>query len=406
MRLLPELFLDKRWVSRWRYWEHLHEALTRLPYAPGVRITGKRRRNLWLSNYEMMVLSERVRSYPIRLNVEPLNACNLRCPGCHTGVRDVGRSRGAMSLDLYRRILAELGDYLFLVEFHNWAEPLLSKNIDTMIGEAVSYGISTGTSTNLSFPFDEARAERLVSSGLHFLGVSIDGAQQQTYEQYRVAGDLDTVLANCRRIAAVKRRLGSDTPHLIWEFHAFPHNEHDVAHARALAEDIGMEFSLCKGWVVGRDWRPSVLPELDYQPSWFPGPCDFLWQRAVVNHDGGVAPCCSTFAPSDDMGRIALTPEELGSRTFREVWNGERFRQARRLFHGKQAEAAAPANICTACPIRVDFVEYLEHFDLGLPHESFQRGGRPNDSFNYFWNWTKAQLVGGSGGPHHPRTPS
>jgi hypothetical protein len=401
MRLFPELFLDRRSDSRWSYWRYLRQVLTRHPYSPGVRLTKKRLLNLWLSRYEMLTVSERVWSLPIRLNVEPINACNLRCPGCHTGVRDVGRSGGVMSPDLYRRLLAELGEYLFLVDFHNWAEGLLSKNIDTMIREAVAYGIATSTSTNLSFPFNEARAERLVSSGLHVLGVSIDGAQQETYEKYRRGGDLDLVLENCRRIAAVKRRLGSDTPHLIWGFHAFSHNEHDVPHARALAKEIGMEFAVCKGWVVGPDWVPTVLPELDYQAKWFPMPCDFLWQRAVVNNDGGVAPCCATFARSDDMGRITITPEELGSRTFREVWNGERFREARRLFRGKR-EKPAGRNVCTACPVRLNFVEYLEHHGAGLPYESFQPMAKPNEGFNYFWNWTKAQLVAGNGGQSGP----
>ena len=399
MRLLPELFIDRRYDSRWSYWKHLRRVLARLPYSPGVRLTKKRHLNLWLSRYEMLTLSERVWSYPIRLNVEPINACNLRCPGCFTGVRDVGRSRGPMSLDLYRRLLAELGDYLFLVDFHNWAEGLLAKNIYTMIREAVAYGISTGTSTNLSFPYDEARAEQLVSSGLHVLGVSIDGAEQETYEKYRVGGNLNTVLENCRRIAAVKRKLGSETPHLIWGFHAFSHNEQDVPRARALAEEIGMEFAICKGWVVGPDWAPSVLPELDHQAQWYPMPCDFLWQRAVVNHDGGVAPCCATFALSDDMGRIAVTAEEIGSRSFREVWNGERFREARRLFRSKQEKPTGRENICTDCPVRLNFVEYQEHHEAGLPFESFQLIGKPNESFNYFWDWTKAQLAAGGAGP-------
>ena len=34
-----------------------------------------------------------------------------------------------MTLDLYRRLLAELGDYLFEIEFYNWGEPLLASII-------------------------------------------------------------------------------------------------------------------------------------------------------------------------------------------------------------------------------------------------------------------------------------
>ena len=44
-----------------------------------------------------------------------------------------------------------------------------------MVREASARGISTTTSTNFSIPFDAARAEAVVASGLDVLGVSLDG---------------------------------------------------------------------------------------------------------------------------------------------------------------------------------------------------------------------------------------
>jgi hypothetical protein len=92
-----------------------------------------------------------------------------------------------MTLDL--KLLVELGDYFLEVELHNWGEPLLSKFIYTMIEEAHAIGIWTNVSTNFSIPFEPADAERLVASGLSVLGVSIEGARQETHEQHRVKGD-------------------------------------------------------------------------------------------------------------------------------------------------------------------------------------------------------------------------
>src|SRR5207245_2320794 len=87
-------------------------------------------------------------------------------------------------------------------------------------------------------------------------GVSIDGAHQETYEQYRRGGKLDTVLANCRLMRDAKRRLGSATPLLIWEFHVFSHNTDDIERARALAAELEMGIAVVKGWVAGL--RPSM----------------------------------------------------------------------------------------------------------------------------------------------------
>src|SRR5206468_3932305 len=117
-------------------------------------------------------------------------------------------------------------------------------------------GISTVVCTNFSLPFDEARAERLVRSGLKLLGVSIDGSRQDVYEQYRVHGDLDLVTRNCRLVTEAKRRLGSATPRMIWTYHVFAHNRDDVEAARARAHELGMDFHAARGRVVGPDWDP------------------------------------------------------------------------------------------------------------------------------------------------------
>ncbi len=107
-------------------------------------------------------------------------------------------------MDLYRRLLDELGPTLWQIEFYNWGEPLLCKDIYRMIEEAHALGISTQVNTNFSLPFDAERAERPARSGLSILGVSIDGAQQAVYEQYRVGGDLAIVLRNCALVRDAK----------------------------------------------------------------------------------------------------------------------------------------------------------------------------------------------------------
>jgi organic radical activating enzyme len=274
-----------------------------LPYQyEGVQLTPKRVLNYWQGRIEKSRGAEQVRAYPTVLTIEATNVCNLRCPACFTGAGQDGREKSMLQAPLFNRLLNELGDRLLQIEFYNWGEPLLNKNLFPMIRKAADRGISTIISSNLSFPLDDARAEELVRSGLHVLGVSVDGATQAVYEQYRVRGDLALLLDNVKKINAAKQRLGSKTPDLTYEYHLFAHNLHEVEEARRIANELGMRFMLSKGWVAGPDWDPEGTYNGSVRPE--AGRCGFLWDHAVVHNDGGVAPCCATFYKEDDYGSL------------------------------------------------------------------------------------------------------
>lgn len=363
---------------------YLRNLLTPPPY-PGVKLTPKRMTNLWLSRIEGMQGRTKLYSLPIRLTVEASNACNLGCPACFTGLGETnGRRKSLMTMELYRRLLDELGDYLFEMEFYSWGEPLLSKFIFEMIGEATAKGISTTISSNFSIPWNEEKSERLVRSGLHRLGVSLDGATQERYEIYRRKGNIETVLRNCRMVAEAKRKLGSSTPHMIWEFHVFKHNVEDIELAKQLAAEIGMDIAVSKGWQTGEEWDNGG--QYNFFSQAIPFPCLFLWHYGVVNTDGGVAPCCGSFYPEDDMGKLSIEPGELGATTFREVWNGERFQTARRLFSSRTGPTEVKKSICYECPVTTTWERWRNHRLIGRHPWDFVVGYSENDTWNYFWS--------------------
>lgn len=364
-------------------WAWLRRLFAPPPFA-GYRPTPRRLANLWLNRVEQHWTRTRLWSQPYKLIIEPINACNLRCPGCFTGAGGRGRSHSAMPLALYDALLRELGGSLFEVEAFNWGEPLLSPHIYDMIASATARGIATKVNTNFSLPFDAPRAERLVRSGLTTLTVSIDGARQATYERYRVRGDLQTVLANCRLVAAAKRRLGSPTPALNWEFHVFPHNVDDYRAVGALAAELGMNLLVFKGAVPGDDWDAHGEWKFCVDPQ--PMPCVSLWAVAVVNNDGGVAPCNGTFYREDDMGTLGLRPEDVAANGFAAVWNGPRFRTARGFYARRDGTPAERAHVCFDCPQTRGHEDWTRHIAAGGAPGTFKLGYTTNDAWNYFWN--------------------
>jgi MoaA/NifB/PqqE/SkfB family radical SAM enzyme len=379
---------------RWRAF------LTPPPYE-GARITPRRLINLYRMRRHFGRGDIELKSYPVRLTVEATNVCNLRCPGCFTGLEEVGRERSFMPLELYERLLDEMGPYLFQLELYNWGESLLHKQVYDMIARARRHGISTIISTNFSLPFDAEKAERLVSSGLNVLGVSLDGASQETYEQYRVWGDIETVLRNVRLVNEAKTRLASKTPRLVWEFHVFPHNTGDIEQVKTMARELGMDIEVSKGWVAGDDWQADgpVAREVAAQLNGSIGPrmpCTYLWDTAVINNDGGAAACCGSFYRQDDYGRIKIEASDFGSERFRDVWNNWSYRESRRLFTERTGSKAVQRLICFDCPVTVMWERYKAHAAAGGDPVTFDGGYSFNDGFMFFYErknlWSKAEV--------------
>ena len=385
-------------------WYRRARAFLTPPRYEGVRLTPKRLLNLYRMRRHFDRGDASLKSYPVRLTVEATNVCNLRCPGCFTGLGEVGRERSFMPAELFGRLMDEMGDYLFQLEFYNWGESLLHKQIYDMIGQASSRGISTVISTNFSLPFDSERAERLVSSGLSVLGVSLDGASQETYEQYRVRGDFATVIENVRLVNEAKRTLASTTPRLAWEFHVFPHNAGEIDTARAMARELSMDIEVSKGWVAGPDWQAEghVAREVAAQLNGSKGPrmpCTYLWDTAIVNNDGGAAACCGSFYRQDDFGRLKIEASDFGKQSFKEIWNNWSYREARRLFTSRTGSKAAQRLICFDCPVTVMWEGFKAHVASGADPEAYDGGYSFNDGFMFFYErrrlWSGASTGNG-----------
>lgn len=130
-----------------------------------------------------------------------------------------------------------------------------------------------------------------------------------------------------------RNELRSRSPRLICSFHVFEHNQHDVELARSLAGELGMEFSVSKGWVAGPAWASDDGWQFFKDPT--ADRCEMLWKRAVVHVDGGVSPCDGSFYREDDFGSVS-------NMKFREVWNNQKFRKARNLFRSTRPPRGQP----------------------------------------------------------------
>lgn len=301
-----------------------------------------------------------LKGYPYFLTVETGNLCPLNCPLCPTGQQQRSLPTGFFDLTDFKKIMNEIGDYLIQVMLYNWGEPLMNENLFEMIEVAEQKGISTVVSTTLNI-FDKEIKQKLVSSDLDILIVSLDGASQETVEKYQRGNDFKEVIENMRKIQKAKEKLNRTTPSLQWRYIVNKYNEHEIPKAKKMAGDLGVDLELAP---ISCDMSREIFmtPEEQFEDAktWLPenekyslydydkgrrkkileNDCSSLWRHAVINWDGSVFPCCWVHDPKYSFGNAF----EEG---FKKIWNNEKYISARKLIgKGRKSETSTVCNIC------------------------------------------------------------
>src|SRR5690606_29438496 len=204
-------------------------------------------------------------------------------------------------------------------------------------------------STNGHFLHPE-NARKTVASGLDRIIISIDGATQDVYAQYRKEGHLDKVLEGARHLVAARREAGVRHPHIIFQMLVVRPNEHQIEDVRRLAREIGVdEVKLKTAQVYDYAQGNALIPTIDKYSRYrqdaggrwhiknnLLNHCWKLWHACVITWDGLVVPCCFDKDATHRLGN-------LREATFVSVWQGEAYRGFRRqLLQGRDQ-----IDICT-----------------------------------------------------------
>jgi len=292
--------------------------------------------------FGMKRLRERVLGHSA-IRIDASTVCQLRCPICPTAN---GSNRkgivgwGFLKFADFKKII-EGNPRIRKVELSNWGEIFLNPQIRDIMRYAAEKNIELTASNGSNFnTVDEQTIEDIVRYGFCFLSISIDGATNETYQLYRRGGDLNGVLSNIRTLNHYKKKYHTNRPHLRWQFVVFGHNEHEIAQARLMADELGMEF----------------YPKLNYDAAYSPVqdaqavkqasglryasrdefrqgksreyvvPCKQLWFSPQINWDGKLLGCCMNIW--SDFGNVFDTGLE-------NCLKSERYVYTKKLLMGK-----------------------------------------------------------------------
>lgn len=288
---------------------------------------------------------------PFILTIEPTNLCNLSCPLCITGNGRMTRRTGIMDFDHFKTIIDEVGDYLFYLLLYQQGEPFINRDFLKFVEYAKHKNILVTTSSNGHY-LDSETAYQTVASGLDSIIISIDGADQKSYETYRIGGKLTKAVSGIENLVRARASQRGRTPKIFIQFIVMRHNEHQVDEMRKLAKRLGADKLLKKTVYVettaeARAWLPSNrnlsryrLQEGALAPKrLIKGACPRPWTSALVNWDGSVVPCCFDKNARHSFGNV--TPEL----SFDQIWMSQKYG----TFRNQMLSQRGSLEICANC---------------------------------------------------------
>lgn len=319
---------------------------------------------------------------PFVLFVDPASACNFLCPFCPTGHRDIiddtGRFQGVMRLELFRKIIDDLGEFdrsIKVLRMYKDGEPFLNKNLAKMVAYAKQSGfvdyIDTTTNGSLMTP---ERLAPVLEAGLDKINISVDGMNREQYLKFtgfdfdfeRFVENVKWLYANkggCEVVVKIPRDLITE-----------PQKQEFLDILGDYCDRIFIEnFAPCwPEFDVEAHTGVKITEGIYQQPIKPTNTCPYIFYSFSVNADGLVSSCFL------DWGR-KLIVGDVREQSVNDIWHSSKMNALRRQhLEGKRCENP----VCSKCgqlshclPDNID--QYREELLPKFLHYAVQAANTP-----------------------------
>lgn len=279
---------------------------------------------------------------PFMIRLDPTNACNFRCQYCPTAhsdlLKEVGRSRTHLSMDLFQKIVDDLADFdrpLGKLYLYKDGEPLLNPAFADMVRYAKASGhVEQVWTTSNGSRLNPEVNQALVDAGLDLIKISIQGVTEQQYLDISKARiDYEQLRAH---IADLHER-GGDRLHVHVKIVDANLSDADknkfISDFQPIASSIHIDPLM--GWSQSsvRDFQLGTRSDLgpDGLPLTPREVCPFPFYTLSINSNGTVSVCCVDWAHETVVG-------DLRTQSLRDVWFGDAL-HAFRMMHLERRRA-------------------------------------------------------------------
>ena len=271
--------------------------------------------------------------FPLFLDLEVTNICNLKCTFCATTYFGPEIKRQLIDPEIVYRVLDEgKSNNLYGVKFNDRGEPLIHPQLVDFIKYAKKCGLVDVYFNTNAMLLDDVKAMQIIESGLDRISISVEGTDAETYEKLRVKGKFDTVVKNVRNFWNLRKSLGAHKPKIRIQSVLLKELEHQLDEYKQFWEPYADEISIL-------EYKEEADVGTIQRGIAYPWACHQLWQRMIVWCDGKILPC-----NEDDRGLLTLG--NIKSMSIKDAWHSPTLQRYRELHKNGNAHKLTACDEC------------------------------------------------------------
>lgn len=285
--------------------------------------------------WEELPLKREISKFPLHLDIEITNACNLKCIMCYR--KAMKDKEGFMSFELYKKIINQGGMYGLPSVNLSWrGEPLLHPRFFDMVKYAKEHGIiDVRVNTNGTL-LDDDKIEKLIESRIDRVIFSFDGSTKGTYESIRVGANFYQVTEKIRKLIRMRNFMKKEKPSVELQIIDMKQTRSEIKKFIEMWRNVVNRIYVVMYRNPFGEEKDEFRVEGKYIKEF---PCPQLWQRLVIGWDGKVYKCCG-----DNKGLTVFWDAKKES--LYDIWHSDKLNNIRDLHKHFKFNKIASCKIC------------------------------------------------------------
>ncbi|GAX60363.1 Fe-S oxidoreductase [Candidatus Scalindua japonica] len=223
-----------------------------------------------------------------------------------------------MDLNLFKKIMDEVGNKVLTLDLSGWGEPFSHPDIFEMIEYAKNKGVREVIGNTNITSLNNAIIEKILTSKLDTLIFSIDAASESTYQKIRIGSDFHVIHNNIAQYFASKKQLKKKGPVTVAQIILMKTNVHEAKAFKKKWNNIFDVVRISPMASLGQlrnSYQNLSLENHGDQTTH----CSYPWTSMFICWNGIV-----TFCMNDIDGDIPLG--NLNEQSLYEVWISDNFK--------------------------------------------------------------------------------